>query len=180
MKRKGSIADKSAMCIGIRMKVLIVSDSHGKNTHLNKVLDKEKDIEVFLHLGDLEGSEHFIETFVPCRIEMVSGNNDYFTEVDREKIIELGGYKIFMTHGHRYGVNFGTEDLKEAGRNLGVDIVMFGHTHVPCIDTEDDIIAINPGSISQPRQPGRIPTYIIMEIYDNGEVEFDLNYVAIS
>ena len=79
------------------MRILIVSDSHGRNNHLSTVLDRVGEIDMFLHLGDLEGSEDFIETFVNCRIEMISGNNDYFTEIPREKIIKIGKYTVFMT-----------------------------------------------------------------------------------
>lgn len=163
----------------LEMKILIVSDSHGRNTYLNMVLDKIQDIDLLIHLGDLEGTEDYIEAMVPCRVEMVSGNNDYFTCIDREKMIQLGTYTVFMTHGHRYGVNFGTEDIKEEARRRGADIVMFGHTHKPCIDTSDDIIAINPGSIAQPRQQGRIPTYIIMEITEEEELDLQLHYVTL-
>ena len=46
------------------MRVLVVSDSHGSNVYLNKALEEAGDFDYFMHLGDLEGSEHFIETFV--------------------------------------------------------------------------------------------------------------------
>lgn len=159
------------------MRILIVSDSHGRNNHLNTVLDRVGDIDLFLHLGDLEGSEHFIETFVNCKVEMISGNNDYFTDIPREKIITIGKYSVFMTHGHRYSVYYDTDTLKDAARERKVDIVMYGHTHIPSIDMSDDVIVINPGSITQPRQPGRRPSFILMEIDKNGEAHFTINYV---
>lgn len=159
------------------MKILIVSDSHGRNHYLSRVLDKVGDIDLFLHLGDLEGSEDFIETFVNCRIEMISGNNDYFTEIPREKLIKIGKYTVFMTHGHQHSVYFGTEKLKEAAKKRNADIVMYGHTHMPSIDQSGDVIAINPGSITQPRQPGRQPSFILMEIDSKGEAHFTINYV---
>lgn len=158
------------------MKVLVISDSHGRNTYLDRVIKKAGPFDMLLHLGDLEGSEEYIQSAAGCPVEMVSGNNDYFTSIDREKLIEIGGYKIFMTHGHRYQVNFGVDILKEAARERGAVIALFGHTHVPVIEY-GGVIAVNPGSISQPRQPGRIPTYIIMEIDRFGEIHFTLNYV---
>ena len=54
---------------------------------------------------------------------------------------------------------------------------MYGHTHKPDIDYSDDIITINPGSLSYPRQAGRLPSYIVMEIDRNGEANFVLKYV---
>lgn len=160
------------------MKILIISDSHGRNTYLDRVLTSVGPIDMLLHMGDLEGSENYIMSKAGCPVEMVSGNNDYFTDIPRDKIVRVGSYKVFMTHGHRYQVNFGLDTIKQAGRERGVDIVMFGHTHVPLIDY-DDIIIVNPGSISQPRQKGRIPTYAIMDIDRFGEAHFTISYVKI-
>lgn len=159
------------------MKILVVSDSHGRNMYLEKIIDKVSPIDLLVHLGDFEGSEDYIEAIAPCKTEMVSGNNDYFTELEREKIIKIGKYSVLLTHGHRYRVNYDIYSLKENARLNGANIVMFGHTHRPLIDVSDDIIVINPGSISQPRQDGRIPTYIIMEIDSGGQAHFTLNYV---
>lgn len=159
------------------MRILIVSDSHGRNHYLSRALDKVGDIDLFIHLGDLEGSEDFIEAFVNCRIEMISGNNDYFTEIPREKLITVGKYTIFMTHGHQYGVYYDTEKLKEAARQRGANIVMYGHTHIPSVDLKDDVYAINPGSITLPRQSGRQHSFILMEIDTHGEAHFSINYV---
>lgn len=159
------------------MKILIVSDSHGRNTNLEKVLEKVKPIDVFLHLGDFEGSEEYIRKIVGCRAEMVPGNNDYFTGLEKDKLLTLGNYTIFLTHGHRYGVNFGTERLKEIALQYGAGIAIFGHTHRPLIDMSGAVWAVNPGSITQPRQEGGKPSYIIMEIDQNGQAHFTLNYL---
>lgn len=81
---------------------------------------------------------------------MVSGNNDFFTSVPAEKIVAVGHHRIFMSHGHRYGVSFDTLRIKEAAREHGCDMAFFGHTHRPVIDMNDDVVAVNPGSISYP------------------------------
>ena len=41
----------------------------------------------------------------------------------------------------------------------------------------EDIIVINPGSLSYPRQKGRRASYIIMEIHEDNSVEYELQYV---
>ena len=81
-----------------------------------------------------------------------------------------------LTHGHRYGVKSNTDDVLELAKKNKADIVMFGHTHMPLIDLSGKIWIVNPGSLSLPRQNGRIPTYIIMELDDQGEAHFTLNY----
>lgn len=159
------------------MKILIVSDSHGRNSNLEKALEKVKPIDLFLHLGDFEGSEDYIRTIVDCRAEMVPGNNDFFTGLEKDKLITIGNYTVFLTHGHRYGVNFGTQRLKDTAMQYGAGIAIFGHTHRPLIDLNGAIWAINPGSITQPRQEGGRPSFIIMEVDARGEVHFTLNYI---
>lgn len=158
------------------MKVLVVSDSHGRNIYLEKVMEKVEP-DMILHLGDLEGSEDFLVSKASCPVEMVCGNNDYFSDLEPEKMITIGRYQVLMTHGHRYRVHFGTETIKKWARGMGADIVMFGHTHIPLLDTSSGIVVLNPGSISQPRQDGRIPTYAVMELDRQGEAHFTLNYV---
>ena len=65
----------------------------------------------------------------------------------------------------------------EEAQAKGVDIVMFGHTHKPIIKKSGGVIAVNPGSISYPRQEGRKPSYIIMEIDEKGELHFTINFL---
>lgn len=160
------------------MNILIVSDTHGICSCLEQALQKVGPIDMLIHLGDIGGDEQYIEEIACCPVEMVSGNNDFFTDLPRDKFIQIGKYYIMLTHGHRYGVNYGVEHIKETARLNGADIVMFGHTHQPLIDlTDDRIYAINPGSITQPRQSGRIPTFIMMELDSEGVAHFTLNFV---
>jgi len=158
------------------MKILIVSDSHGRNGNIERVINKVAPIDLLIHLGDLEVNPDFLEVLIPCPSEMVAGNNDYFTSLPREKIITVGKYKLLLTHGHRYGVYTGTERIKEAARQQGADMVLYGHTHKPLIDLTGPVWAINPGSISLPRQEGYKPTFIIMDIDEKGQAHFTLNY----
>lgn len=158
------------------MKILIVSDTHGRYHHLLKTLERVQPIDLLIHLGDFEDGEDYIRALVQCPIEIVSGNNDFFTGLPKEKLIQIGKYKIMLTHGHRYGVNSGITGILEAAKYNGADIVMFGHTHVPMINLTESVWAINPGSLSFPRQPGRIPTFIIMDIDAQGCAHFTLNY----
>lgn len=161
----------------MEQKILIVSDSHGRCDCLEQAYQRVKPVDLLIHLGDLEGDEEYIRALVDCETVMVSGNNDYFSGLPRECMIEIGGYQVMLSHGHHYGVNYGTETIKEVARENGANIVMFGHTHRPLIDQKDSAIwAVNPGSITQPRQEGRIPTFLIMEIDRYGEAHFTLNY----
>ena len=159
------------------MKILIVSDTHGSHRDLDKVLEREHDIDMLLHLGDVENDEDYIEAVTKCPVCIIAGNNDLFSHLPTEREICVGKYKVFMTHGHGYYVSMDTKSLRRAAIARGVDVVMFGHTHRPYLDVEGDLKVINPGSLSYPRQEGRRGTYIVMEIDRNGEATFDLRYV---
>ena len=159
------------------MRILIISDTHGSHRNLDEVLEREKDIDMLLHLGDVENDDDYIEAVMDCPVHIVAGNNDYFSYLPREKEIQIGKYKVFMSHGHNYYVSMNTERLRQAARQRGADIVMYGHTHRPKVDASEDVIVVNPGSLSYPRQEGRRATYIIMEINRAGEAEFTLHYV---
>ncbi len=156
------------------MKILIVSDTHGKDANLEKVLEFEKPIDMLIHLGDVEGSEEYIEAIAGCPCEMVAGNNDFFSALPRELEIDIEGRSVLLTHGHYYYVSLGPETLLEEGLYRNKDIVMYGHTHRPYLDINDDIVILNPGSLSYPRQEGKRSTYIIMEIDENGEIKYNI------
>lgn len=159
------------------MKILIVSDTHRRDENYFKVLEKVKPIDMLIHCGDAEGSEVEISQSAECPAEIVVGNNDFFSDLPREREFVIGKYSIWVTHGHNYYVSMDNKTIKEEAVAKNVDIVMYGHTHKPVIDIEEKIIAINPGSLTYPRQEGRKPSYIIMEIHENGEADFNIFYL---
>lgn len=159
------------------MKILIVSDTHRRHGNLETVLENVGKMDLLIHLGDAEGEEDYIEAIADCPVEIIAGNNDFFSNLDKEKVILLGKYKVLLTHGHYYNVTVGVERLKEEARERGINIAMFGHTHRPYLEIGNEIVILNPGSISFPRQEGRKPSYILMEIDDRGEAHFTINYL---
>ncbi|MCI8510978.1 MAG: metallophosphoesterase [Lachnospiraceae bacterium] len=163
------------------MKILIVSDTHRRDANLREVISRTAPFDMLIHLGDSEGSETYFREWVNndlCVIHVIQGNNDFFSFTDREKEFSIGKYRAFLTHGHLYGATLGTEGLKEEARSRGVDIVMFGHTHKPYLEyCKDGLVVLNPGSLSFPRQDGRKPSYMLMELDRAGEAHFTTAYL---
>ena len=161
------------------MKILVVSDTHRKDDNLKLVLSEECPLDMLIHLGDAEGSEHFIPDWVnpECRREMVLGNNDFFSRLDREREIDIAGHKAFITHGHYYGVSMGPEGLVDEAKSRGCDIAMYGHTHRPFLDVIDGVTVLNPGSLSYPRQEGRRPSYMIIHVDADGKMDYQQKYL---
>ncbi|MDD6203133.1 MAG: metallophosphoesterase [Lachnospiraceae bacterium] len=158
-------------------RVLIVSDTHRRNENYLTVVNRCKPLDMVIHCGDIEGSEYVIMEAAGCPVEMVMGNNDFFSDLPREREFTLGKYHIWLTHGHNYLVSMSNETIKQEARARGIDIVMFGHSHRPVVEYDNDVIAINPGSLTYPRQEGRKPSYILMEIDESGEAHFTINYL---
>lgn len=160
------------------MKVLIVSDTHGREQNLAEALEQTGPIDQLIHLGDVEGgAEHIRELAGDAPAAIIAGNNDFFCDLPNERIFTIGGHRIFMTHGHGYFVHSGTLYLKREARKKGADIVMFGHTHKPYVEEDNELLVLNPGSLSLPRQEGHRPTYIVMEIADDGQISSELCYL---
>lgn len=160
------------------MKVLIVSDTHGNHRNLDKILEVAGKIDMFIHLGDVEGGEEYLDAVLDCEKHMVRGNNDFFSDLPKEEEFCIGNYKVFITHGHGYYVSLDSEYIKEEGKSREADIVMFGHTHKPFFYKDEEIIVLNPGSVSYPRQEGRKGSYMIMESDDKGKLDFHQCYLG--
>lgn len=158
-------------------RILIVSDTHGRITYLQDVWRRSGPLDLTIHLGDVEGGEQILRRLAPCPMEMIAGNNDYFTNLPGEKVIRIGKYNIFLTHGHRYRVHYGNELLLEEARKRDCQIVMYGHTHAPELRYYPGVTVLNPGSISYPRPATKQPSYILMDFDREGEAHFTINYV---
>lgn len=159
------------------MKVLIVSDTHRKNENFFRVMEKVKKVDLVIHCGDAEGAEYGISEAAGCPLQIVLGNNDFFSDLPRELEFMVGRYRVWLLHGHNYYVSMENEMIKKEAIERGADIVMYGHTHKPVVQREDHIIALNPGSLTYPRQEGKKPSYIVMEIDQEGEADFNICFL---
>ena len=158
------------------MKILVVSDTHGYNDTMYDVIDKEEPFDMLIHCGDIEGAYSRLRDRVDCPIHVVAGNNDYDADMDRVKIIDIGGFRAVLTHGHRYRLYNGYDPLFYLASENRADYVFFGHTHVPVIHEEGPVTFINPGSLTYPRQHGRRPSYIVCNVSDGKRPEFEIRY----
>ena len=160
------------------MRILLVSDTHRHNDNYLRVLKRVGKIDMVIHCGDSEGSEYILSEAAPCPFYIVTGNNDFFSNLPREEEISVAGHKILVTHGHTYGVHRGYDMLVEAAKAGGYDVVMFGHIHMPVIEEKDGVLVLNPGSLTYPRQYGRRPSYIVIDVDEStGRMEPHLEYL---
>ena len=156
-------SETEAPVLSGKLKIVIVSDTHGHLENFSKMIAREKPFDMLIHCGDICGDEKIITDLAGCPCHMVAGNMDFYTCLPGLDIFEIGRHKIFLCHGHHYYVDGGTDFLALAAKQDGCDIAMFGHTHRPLIEKRGDVTIINPGSISKPRTFDNVYPYIVME-----------------
>ena len=101
---------------------------------------------LILHAGDVNTAETVHELASIAPVIAVTGNNDVgkLQEVAPDRIEFLvGRFRVAMVHGHG-----GASARSEARRLYAgkVDLVVYGHSHIPMIEVEDGTTLFNPGS----------------------------------
>ncbi len=131
------------------MKIAVMSDTHGNVQLAVNVLQQNAMVDRLIHLGDHYRDGVAIGGETRLRVDAVLGNTDLDSEpwAEREKILELDGVRIFITHGDIYKVKQGIEHLIERAIEEDVNIVLFGHTHLPMKQHIGNILFLNPGCI---------------------------------
>ena len=157
------------------MRILVISDSHGKNDDVKRVLEQVGDIDMFIHLGDVERGVDYIRGLTDVETHIISGNNDYALDLPDTDSFMIADKKVFITHGQRFYVGGGVERLRDYAIENGYDIAMFGHTHMPFLEVGKEVTILNPGSISYPRQNSREHTYMTILVDNEGEFKMDLH-----
>jgi len=149
------------------MRILVMSDSHGSKTNMFDAIRKESP-DVVLFLGDnIRDCEDFESKYPKIMLRAVKGNCDQgYRGLEMDEFV-LEGKKFFMTHGHLFNVKLGKTKILDAATVRGVDILLFGHTHIPYHSDKDGLFTLNPGSIGSGGK-----SYAVLEI-KNGVVEVE-------
>ena len=117
------------------MKILIVSDIHGRADLLAYLLDLHRDRDGLIFLGDgvrdlpddcTDGGRKWFAG--------VAGNCDWLSfnaegSFSDEICLDIDGYKVLAMHGHTQNVKSGYERSAVYASNREADILIFGHTH---------------------------------------------------
>lgn len=161
------------------MKLLIASDIHGSGYYCKKLLEAydSEGAERMLLLGDIlyHGPRNDLpREYEPKEVirllnerkqEIYAVRGNCEAEVDQMvlefpvladyMVLMVDGHVIYATHGHVY--NEANLPPMKAG-----DILLHGHTHVLRAERKGDLIILNPGSVSIPKE-GNPPTYAVLE-----------------
>lgn len=149
------------------MKIVVMSDSHGRNKAIDEVIELNKDADMFLHCGDIESDE-----FLFPDLRTVTGNNDIYYDYPEQLVINAKNHRILVTHSHQCYFRNRMNYLVQKAKEYHCDIVCYGHTHVAARDVQDGILLINPGSLRYSRD-GKNPSYAILTIDEGVSVHFE-------
>ena len=178
------------------MKIGVMSDTHGSLVYLEKALDTLSECNILLHAGDVlyHGPRNDLpEGYNPKEviskineldnILIARGNCD--ADVDQMVInhpiqgpyvlSQFGETRILINHGY---VDSKEETIKKA-KSMGADILILGHTHVKELYIDENLIVINPGSTSIPKD-GSHSVAIIDIIETHEELDLDINLIDIN
>lgn len=158
------------------MDIVVVSDTHGRHDRLAELARRTK-CSVLLFLGDGLRDLNVLRDDITVRA--VRGNCDFFgADIPDTRLEIFGTYRVFMTHGHRYGVKHGLDTLIVSAANMEADVLLYGHTHIPFEKTlpagtviggvtlQKPLTVLCPGSLGDPRDG--TPTFATLTLCDSG------------
>lgn len=131
------------------MRILVLSDSHGNVENMARCVELTEP-DVILHLGDCQRDAEALHRQFPfLPMQSVPGNCDWGAVDAPEVLTEYGGVRILMMHGHTRNVKVSTLSAVYAAREMGAQILLFGHTHRPLVDYDGSLWVMNPGSVGR-------------------------------
>ncbi len=128
------------------MRIALVSDTHGQLHAVQQTLATGDAIDLLLHAGDHYADGLKLGQILRVNVKAVTGNCDLMVAGPEEEIFRARDRRILLTHGHLFRVKRTYHPLIRRAVELAVDVVVFGHTHLPIIFQEQGILFINPGS----------------------------------
>ena len=135
------------------MKILVLSDSHGNVDNMIRAVERVRPCQV-LHLGDCQRDLAALQAAFPgLSMTGVPGNCDWGSCDQPERLLELGGVRILMLHGHTRNVKSSPMAAMYAAKEYGAQVLLFGHTHIPLVDNDGALLTLNPGAAGDHLRP---------------------------
>ena len=123
------------------MLVGLISDTHGLiRAEALAALDGA---ELILHAGDVGSVAVLRELQGMAPVHAVFGNvDDPILGLPQQVHLTLGGLRVHVSHGHETG----SPTPDNLVHRYSADVIVFGHTHKPLIETRGTTLVVNPGA----------------------------------
>lgn len=132
------------------LKLMVLSDSHRASEKIARAAQvyKQGGFDAVIHLGDLYPDARRFAALAGCAPVCVRGNCDLpFADAPEERVEEIGGVRILLAHGDRYGVKSSLTRLSYRAEELGCALALFGHTHQAFCGYVGAALLVNPGAL---------------------------------
>lgn len=129
-------------------KIILISDTHGNKTCLDKLIPLMEEADLILFAGDGLLDFYSLPVSISQKVKMVRGNCDSIVG-QKDICFDVENRKFLLTHGDTYGVKYDFTVLYLRAKSLGANVVCYGHTHMQAIFEENGILFINPGTLSR-------------------------------
>jgi uncharacterized protein len=157
------------------MKIIVVSDTHmpKKRRGLPEILKEDlMSSDLIIHAGDFQTLDAYREFMEYGELIAVVGNGDNAdlqALLPPKRIIKKKGLKIGVVHGHGKGKTTEKRAL-EAFESDDVDLIVFGHSHIPYSRYMKGRLLFNPGS---PTDKRKLPYFShgVLTIEDTWKIE---------
>ena len=151
------------------MKIIAISDTHLHDNQIpNNILDIIDECDIIVHAGDFTSLECYKAFASTGKLKAVFGNSDEAklkNLLPKQIKFEVDGVKIGVVHEGGLSIT-NTIAVRYLAREMGVDVLIFGHIHRPLIE-KNDVMLVCPGSPTSPRMAD--PTVVELMI-ENGSV----------
>ncbi len=154
------------------MLVAVVSDTHGNRAGMERLARflREAQISTLLHLGDDYGDLAFFsqQGFEAIGVPGVYCPQYQDPRIPNRLVLELSGVKLLLTHTdsrHRYDR---PEDPDPRAAAWEVDLVLYGHSHVPALEDRESGWWLNPGHLKNPVDRGSPATFALLDLDPKG------------
>jgi hypothetical protein len=128
---------------------VIVSDTHGNRSLLDRLDGIFAENNYIIHLGDTSADGNYLKGKFGDKVTVINGNCDPVKLGFNETVLECEGVKIFCCHGHLYSVKYTPDKLAYRAQELGCQVALYGHTHWAAIEEVGGVTLINPGTLSR-------------------------------
>jgi putative phosphoesterase len=147
-----------------KTRIGVISDTHG---YLDaSVLEIFAGVQHIIHAGDVVDPEILSELRRVAPLTAVAGNLDkgeLAASLPREASGEVGGVRFVVAHKPgrlRKRLAAGKIDIPEGSK---LDLIVWGHEHVPSASWVDGTLHLNPGTASSPEEEDDGPTVAIVQ-----------------
>jgi len=171
------------------MKIGLIADTHGNLEGWERAWEVAlRHADLIVHGGDVlyhgpkfepapgYAPKALAEAINACPVPVLIARGNGDSDVDQLVLemplqspyvfAQVEGLRILAAHGHIVPA----EDLVPLAQAWRIDLMVTGHTHVPVVARHEDLVHVNPGTVTYPLATEEALRHVTCGAWDDGEV----------